>query len=133
MSPGASLLLSTRNPHKLREFGRLMAPAGWSVDPLPADVALPPEVADTFAGNALPKAHAAALATGRPAIADDSGIEAAALDGAPGVRSARFAGEHATGAGRFDVGDFVTRHLVGDVRIFDREGAAEPAADLGAG
>lgn len=103
MSPGASLLLSTRNPHKLREFGRLMAPAGWSVDPLPADVALPPEVADTFAGNALPKAHAAALATGRPAIADDSGIEAAALDGAPGVRSARFAGEHATDQQNLDL------------------------------
>jgi XTP/dITP diphosphohydrolase len=96
VAPGSSLLLSTRNPHKLREFGRLLAPAGWSVEPLPLDVTLPPEVADTFEGNALPKARAAALATGRPAIADDSGIEAAALDGAPGVRSARFAGEHAT-------------------------------------
>ena len=103
MSPGASLLLSTRNPHKLREFGRLLAPAGWSVEPLPAGVVLPPEVADTFAGNALPKARAAALATGRPAIADDSGIEAAALDGAPGVRSARFAGEHATDQENLDL------------------------------
>src|ERR1700679_639911 len=95
MPAAASLLLSSRNPHKLREFGRLLAPAGWSVDPLPDDVVLPPEVADTFEGNALPKAWVAAQATGRPAIADDSGIEAAALDGAPGVRSARYAGEHA--------------------------------------
>jgi XTP/dITP diphosphohydrolase len=94
--PEASLLLSTRNPHKLREFGRLLARGGWSIEPLPAGVALPPEDADTFVGNALPKARAAARATGRPAIADDSGIEAAALDGAPGVRSARFAGESAT-------------------------------------
>jgi len=93
-----SLLLSTRNQHKLREFGRLLAPAGWTVDPLSDEVALPPEVADTFEGNALPKARAAAAATGRAAIADDSGIEAAALDGRPGVRSARFAGEHATDA-----------------------------------
>jgi XTP/dITP diphosphohydrolase len=102
--PQASpLLVSTRNPHKLREFGRLLAPAGWSVDPLPAGIELPPEVADTFEGNALPKARAAALATGGPAIADDSGIEAAALDGAPGVRSARFAGEHATDQENLDL------------------------------
>jgi XTP/dITP diphosphohydrolase len=99
----ASLLLSTRNAHKHREFGRLLAPAGWSVDPLPDDVLLPPEVADTFEGNALPKARAAAQATGRPAIADDSGIEAAALDGAPGVRSARFAGEQATDQENLDL------------------------------
>jgi XTP/dITP diphosphohydrolase len=91
-----SLLLSTRNAHKLREFERLLAPGGWSVDALPDDVQLPPEVADTFEGNALPKARTAAGATGRAAIADDSGIEAAALDGRPGVRSARFAGEHAS-------------------------------------
>jgi XTP/dITP diphosphohydrolase len=103
VAPTSSLLLSTRNSHKLREFGRLLAPAGWTVDPLPADVQLPPEVADTFEGNAVPKARAAALATGRPAIADDSGIEAAALDGAPGVRSARFAGEHATDQENLDL------------------------------
>jgi XTP/dITP diphosphohydrolase len=99
----ASMVLSTRNSHKLREFGRLLAPSGWSVDPLPGDVMLPPEVADTFEGNALPKARAAAQATGRPAIADDSGIEAAALGGAPGVRSARFAGEHASDQENLDL------------------------------
>ena len=57
---------------------------------------LPPEDGETFAENALGKARAAAAATGRPSIADDSGIEAAALGGAPGVRSARYAGEDAT-------------------------------------
>ena len=66
------------------------------LDPLPDDVELPPETGTTFADNALGKARAAAAATGAPAIADDSGIEAAALDGAPGVWSARYAGEHAT-------------------------------------
>jgi XTP/dITP diphosphohydrolase len=87
-------LLATRNPHKVRELAPLMAP--HEVDPLPASVLMPPETEDSFAGNALLKARAAAAATGRVAIADDSGIEAAALDGRPGVRSARYAGEHAT-------------------------------------
>ncbi|HKO26620.1 MAG TPA: non-canonical purine NTP pyrophosphatase, partial [Solirubrobacteraceae bacterium] len=59
-------------------------------------IELPPEDGDTFASNALPKARAAAAATGRPAIGDDSGIEAEALGGAPGVRSARYAGEQAS-------------------------------------
>lgn len=93
--PG-SVVLATRNAHKLREFGRLLAPAGITVAPLPDDVELPPEVGDSFAANALPKARAAAAATGRVAIADDSGIEADALDGRPGVYSARFAGPEAT-------------------------------------
>jgi XTP/dITP diphosphohydrolase len=91
-----SLMLSTRNPHKVREFERLLGAAGIAVEPLPEAVELPPEVGETFADNALPKARAAAAATGRVAIADDSGIEAEALDGRPGVRSARYAGEHAT-------------------------------------
>ena len=91
----SSLLLSTHNAHKLREFNRLLEPAGITVVPLPDDVVLPPEDGDTFADNALPKARAAAAAAGRAAIADDSGIEAAALDGRPGVRSARFAGPEA--------------------------------------
>ena len=86
------LVLATRNPHKLREFARLLAPAGIAIEPLPDEVELPTEDGDTFAENALPKARAAAAATGRPAIADDSGIEAEALGGAPGVRSARYAG-----------------------------------------
>jgi XTP/dITP diphosphohydrolase len=91
-----TLLLATRNPHKLREFNRLFAPAGITVVPLPTDVALPPEDGATFAANAVPKAQAASAATGLVAIADDSGIESAALDGRPGVRSARCAGEGAS-------------------------------------
>ncbi|HEY2436101.1 MAG TPA: RdgB/HAM1 family non-canonical purine NTP pyrophosphatase [Solirubrobacteraceae bacterium] len=87
-----TLVLGTRNPHKLREVARLLAPAGIAVEPLPDGVELPPETGETFAANALPKARIAAGATAQPAIADDSGIEAEALGGAPGVRSARYAG-----------------------------------------
>jgi len=90
------LVLATRNPHKLREFAALLD--GVELEPLPDRVELPPETGATFTENALPKARAAARATGRRAFADDSGIEAAALDGAPGVRSARFAGDGATDA-----------------------------------
>jgi XTP/dITP diphosphohydrolase len=90
------LVLATGNAHKLAEFRRLLAPAGIEVVAMPADVALPPEDGETFRDNALPKARAAAAALHRAAIADDSGIEAAALGGGPGVRSARFAGDHAS-------------------------------------
>ena len=88
------VVLSTRNAHKVREFAGLLD--GIDVVPLPEEVQLPPETGATFAENALVKARAAAAATGGAAIADDSGIEAAALGGRPGVRSARFAGERAT-------------------------------------
>jgi len=88
------LVLSTRNQHKVRELGALLAP--HEVLPLPDNVELPPETGDTFAENALGKARAAAEQTGMPAIADDSGIEASALAGRPGVRSARYAGQNAT-------------------------------------
>jgi XTP/dITP diphosphohydrolase len=90
------LVLATRNPHKLREFARLLGPAGITVEPLPDGIELPPEDGHTFEENALPKARTAAAATGQPSIADDSGIEAESLDGAPGVRSARYAGAGAT-------------------------------------
>jgi XTP/dITP diphosphohydrolase len=90
------LLLATRNAHKLRELARLME--SYGIDPLPEQVVLPPEDGETFAANALAKARAAAAATGRPAIADDSGIEAAALGGRPGIYSARYAGLGATDA-----------------------------------
>jgi XTP/dITP diphosphohydrolase len=88
------LLLATHNEHKRRELGRLLP--GHEIALLPDAVELPPEDGETFAENALGKARAAAAATGEVTIADDSGIEAAALAGAPGVRSARYAGEHAT-------------------------------------
>ena len=90
------LVLATGNAHKLAEFRRLLAPAGIDVAPLPSDITLPPEVGETFLDNALPKARTAAAALGRAAIADDSGIQAAALGGRPGVRSARYAGAGAT-------------------------------------
>ncbi len=87
------LVLASRNAHKLRELRGLMAP--HELIPLPDEVVLPPETGCTFTENALGKARASAAATGQPALADDSGIEAAALGGAPGIRSARYAGEHA--------------------------------------
>jgi XTP/dITP diphosphohydrolase len=90
------LVLASRNLHKLRELEELLAP--HELMALPDDVRLPAETGATFAENALTKARAAACATGRPALADDSGIEAAALGGAPGARSARYAGEDATDA-----------------------------------
>lgn len=92
------LILATRNAHKVAEVSRMLAPAGITVAPLPAEVVLPPEDGDTFDANALIKARAVALELGRGVIADDSGIEAEALGGRPGVRSARYAGEHATDA-----------------------------------
>ena len=88
------MIVATRNDHKLRELGEAIP--GIPLEPLPAEVELPPETGATFAENALVKARAAHRATGRAAIADDSGIEAAALGGRPGVRSARYAGPEAT-------------------------------------
>jgi XTP/dITP diphosphohydrolase len=88
------LVVATRNEHKLRELGDILT--GMELDPLPPEVELPPEMGETFADNALAKARAARRATGTAAIADDSGIEARALGGAPGVRSARFAGPGAS-------------------------------------
>lgn len=88
------LVVSSRNEHKLRELAALLP--DHELLPLPAEVELPPETGETFAENAKVKARVAADATGETAIADDSGIEAAALGGRPGVRSARFAGERAS-------------------------------------
>jgi len=93
---GGRLVVASRNEHKLRELAQLLRP--YRLDPLPERVTLPPESGTTFAANALVKARAAATATGRPAVADDSGIEVAALGGAPGVWSARYAGDRATDA-----------------------------------
>ena len=92
MAVQTSLVLATRNPHKLREFERLFAPAVIAVEPLPEGIDLPPEDGETFEANAMPKARTAAARTGRASIADDSGIEAEALGWRPGVRSARYAG-----------------------------------------
>jgi XTP/dITP diphosphohydrolase len=92
----ASLVLATRNAHKLAEFRRLLGPAAIELEPLPGGVVLPPEDGETFVANALLKARTAAAAIRAEAIGDDSGVEAEALGGAPGVRSARYAGPDAT-------------------------------------
>jgi len=88
------LVLATHNPHKVRELGPLLAP--HEVVALSDDVVLPPETGSSFAENAMTKARTAAAASGAAAIADDSGIEAEALDGAPGIYSARYAGPGAS-------------------------------------
>jgi XTP/dITP diphosphohydrolase len=88
------LFLATGNPHKVREMSALLP--GVELKPLPAGVELPPETGDGFEANALIKARAAHAATGQATIADDSGIEAADLGGAPGIYSARYAGEGAS-------------------------------------
>ena len=93
-SADRALVAATRNEHKLRELGEILG--GVELVALPAGFEPPSENGDTFEANALIKARAAHEATGAPAFADDSGIEARALGGAPGVRSARYAGEDAT-------------------------------------
>jgi XTP/dITP diphosphohydrolase len=91
------VVLATTNAHKAREIAAILAPFHVEVEVPPA---LPPvdESGSTFAENAYLKAASAARATGRPALADDSGLVLEALDGDPGVRSARYAGEGATDA-----------------------------------
>ena len=89
-----TLVAATGNPGKLAELERLLAGIGWEVVPQSAlGVESPPEDGLTFVENAIIKARHASERTGRPALADDSGIVVDALGGAPGVRSARYAGE----------------------------------------
>ena len=87
-------VLATRNQHKVREMAELLP--GVDLRPLPDEVPSPPETGDSFEANALIKARAAYAATGEVTIADDSGIEAADLGGAPGIYSARYAGKGAS-------------------------------------
>jgi len=88
------LVVASNNPGKLREFGALLAPLGWeAVAQKELDVPECEEPHHTFVENALEKARHAARCTGLPALADDSGLCVHALGGAPGVYSARFAGE----------------------------------------
>jgi XTP/dITP diphosphohydrolase len=88
------LLLATGNRHKLAEVEELLP--GLELKPLPAGFEMPPEDGDSFEANALIKARAAHEATGEAVISDDSGIAAEALSGAPGIYSARYAGEGAS-------------------------------------
>lgn len=91
------IVLATGNAGKVREFAQLLAEFDAEIIPqTQLKVSNVPETGLTFVENALIKARHAAEITGLPAIADDSGIEVDALNGAPGIYSARFAGENAT-------------------------------------
>ena len=88
------LVVASNSPGKLREFGALLAPLGWETLPQQAlGVSECEEPHGTFVENALAKARHASATTGLPALADDSGLCVHALGGAPGVYSARYAGE----------------------------------------
>jgi XTP/dITP diphosphohydrolase len=89
-------VIATRNPKKFRELKALLAAPGIRFRSLASFPRVPPvrETGRTFEENAIKKATVAARAAGRLALADDSGLEVEALGGAPGVRSARFAGRH---------------------------------------
>jgi XTP/dITP diphosphohydrolase len=87
-------VLATRNQHKVREMAELLP--GADLRSLPDEIPSPPETGDSFEANALIKARSAHATTGEATIADDSGIEAADLGGAPGIYSARYAGEGAS-------------------------------------
>ena len=96
------LLVGTRNPGKLREITSILEGSGWSFSSLQEfdHVGSAEENGVTYSENAIAKAQFYALETGLVALADDSGLEVAALSGAPGVYSARYAGEHASDADR---------------------------------
>jgi XTP/dITP diphosphohydrolase len=99
--PHPELVLATSNPGKLREFREILGELSVTFESMAAfpEVELPEE-GDDYEANAATKARVIAEATGRPALADDSGIEVTALGGRPGPRSARFGGEDLDDAGR---------------------------------
>lgn len=93
-----TFVIATHNAHKLAELQRILRPLG--IDAVTAELTEAEETGTTFAENAFLKAASACRETGMPAVADDSGLMVDALDGAPGVYSARYAGETATDADR---------------------------------
>jgi XTP/dITP diphosphohydrolase len=97
-----SLVIGTRNPGKVRELAMLLEGLPWAIEGLddlpPVDD--PVEDGDTFEANAIKKALYFSTCFGLPCVADDSGLAVDALDGAPGLHSARYAGENGTDAGR---------------------------------
>jgi XTP/dITP diphosphohydrolase len=95
--PRLRLVCASANPDKVAEIEAILRGL-VDLAPRPSEVPDVVEDADTLLGNARLKASAIAAATGLPAVADDTGLEVPALDGAPGVRSARYAGEDATDA-----------------------------------
>jgi XTP/dITP diphosphohydrolase len=90
----ATFIIATHNEHKLSELKRILEPL--QIDAVTAELDEVEETGLTFAENAFLKADAACRQTGMPAVADDSGLMVDALDGAPGVYSARYAGENAS-------------------------------------
>jgi XTP/dITP diphosphohydrolase len=100
---GDRIVLASSNPGKLREFATLLSAHGLTAIPQQQlGISAADEPHATFLENALAKARRAAAASGLPALADDSGLCVAALVGAPGVRSARFAGERASDRDNID-------------------------------
>jgi XTP/dITP diphosphohydrolase len=97
------VVLATRNPGKIAELQRILAPYDVELVGLADDFEPGPESAPTFAGNALAKAREAAAHTGLPAVADDSGLAVDALNGMPGVLSARWAGRHGDDVANLDL------------------------------
>ena len=94
LEPGARLVIASHNAGKVIEIQHLLLP--YHIEAVSAGtlgLPEPEETGTTFAANAELKAHASASGSGLPALADDSGLEVAALDGAPGIHSARWAGE----------------------------------------
>ena len=105
MSFPPRIAIATRNPHKLRELGRICRDwpvEWWTVENHPGPWPDVEEPHDTNLDNALEKARAVSRALGVPGLADDSGIEVDGLDGDPGPRSARYAGQDATDAENLD-------------------------------
>jgi XTP/dITP diphosphohydrolase len=92
LEPGAKLVVATHNPGKARELAEILENRFQLVTAGDLNLTEPEETETSFVGNALLKARAAADASGLPALADDSGLSVAALDGSPGVYSARWAG-----------------------------------------
>ena len=93
LTPGVTLTIASHNPGKVREIGELLAPHGVkTISAAQLHLPEPEETGASFAENAILKARAAAEQSGRDALADDSGLCVAVLDGAPGIYSARWAG-----------------------------------------
>ena len=92
LEPGTRLVVATHNPGKARELAEILENRFVLVSAGELGLAEPDETETTFVGNALLKARAAAEASGLIALADDSGLSVAALDGSPGIYSARWAG-----------------------------------------
>jgi len=117
--PGQQVVLASNNAGKLREMGQILAPLGIELLAQSRfDVPVVEETGLTYVENAILKARMAAAVSGLPAIADDSGIEVDVLEGAPGIYSARYAGENATDQENLDL-------LVNNVVV---TGAAQPTA-----